>query len=210
MNTKTPNHAGPAASAAPLGARLAFGLLLAGLSPAFAETRAPAAPATATTTSTSSTTAADSRATTTGELPRGDRRFLVKAAKLGEREVELSRAAGKHAVDARVRSFAEEMVREHTRMNEEIAKLASRKGVTLETRDETERRAAEKKWAEKKAGDFDKDYLDEIIDAHEDTVDVLENGLESKDADIAALSGHALPAVKAHLARAESLEKSLK
>ena len=84
MNTKIPNHA---ASAAPLGARLAFCLLLAGLSPAFAETRAPAAPATATTTSTSSTTAADSRATTTGELPRGDRRFLVKAAKLGGYDV---------------------------------------------------------------------------------------------------------------------------
>jgi putative membrane protein len=213
MKMKTLDSLRPAGAPAPSGLRLALGLLAAGLTPAFANMNDdPAADAMTTTTTTTATkpTPGDNSRAAAGETSRADRRFLNKAARLGEREVALSRVAGRQATDARVRAFAEEMVREHTKVNDEIAALARRKGVTPETPDATERRAEEKKWTEKKAGDFDKDYLEAMIDAHEDTVDVLENGMESKDPEIAALAARALPSVKAHLARAEALEDGLK
>lgn len=145
----------------------------------------------------------------TREVTRADRRFLTKAATLGEKEVALSRIAENRAVNPRVRDFAAQMAREHSVANARLAELAARKGVTLEREDATEMRQKEKKWNEKSGNAFDKDYLDAMIDCHEDTVDVLEKGVDSKDADIAAYAGQLLPTVKGHLKQAKALEDSL-
>src|SRR5690606_15206903 len=114
------------------------------------------------------------------EVPRADRRFFTKAARLGEQEVALSRIAERRALQPRVREFAGMMVREHTAVNSQLADLAARKGVTLEREDATDRRRDDTKWNEKSGDDFDEDYLKAMIDAHEDTVDVLEKGVDSK------------------------------
>lgn len=142
-------------------------------------------------------------------VPRSDRRFFQKATRLGEEEVTLSRIASDRAIHPQVRSFASDMVREHTTVNEELAALAQRKGAQLEPRDRVEVREEERKWAAKKGDDFDEDYLKALIDAHQDTIDVLENGAESKDPEIAAFANKTLPTVKAHLAHAESLKKTV-
>lgn len=144
------------------------------------------------------------------KLKRADRRFFNKAAELGEKEVALSRIAADRAANAEVRAFASEMVRAHTNANQELAALARRKGATSDANEQAlKRREMDKKWNEKKADDLDEDYLDAIIDCHEDTVDVLERGAKSKDADIAAYSAKMLPVVQSHLARAEALEDAL-
>ncbi len=180
-------------------------MFLAGASPAFGEDRA----------SNSATTrplAVSENATpppAENTVPRGDRRFFRKASRLGEQEVVLSRIAADRAIHPQVRSFAAEMAREHSTVNEELAALARRKGAQWETRDRVEVREEERKWNAKKGDDFDEDYLDAIIDAHQDTVDVLENGAESKDPEIAAFANRTLPTVKAHLARAQSLEDTV-
>ena len=178
-------------------------LILAGASVAFAQNRVmPSEPALKDDTTINRTNA-------DGELKRGDRRFFRQAARLGEHEVLLSRAAAERATTPQVQAFAAEMVREHTASNEELMALAGRKGATLETRDRTEARAEEKKWAEKSGKEFDEDYLEAIIDGHQDMIDVLENGVDSKDPEIAAYANKHLPAVRSHLARAETLEKAV-
>jgi putative membrane protein len=143
------------------------------------------------------------------ELSRGDRRFFQKATSLGEKEVALSRIAERRAINPQVREFAAQMVREHTAANAKLADLAAKKGAAWEREDETEMRRQENKWNEKSGNDFDEDYLEAMIDAHEDTVDVLEKGADSKDPEIAAYARELLPAVKAHLKKAEWLEDSI-
>jgi putative membrane protein len=144
------------------------------------------------------------------DLPRGDRRFFAKAASLGEKEVALSRIAESRAIDPRVREFAGRMVREHTAANARLAELAARKGVTVERRDANDARREEAKWNEKSGDAFDKDYLEAMIDCHEDTVDVLENAADSDDADLAAYARQMLPVVQGHLREAEALEDTLR
>ena len=139
-------------------------------------------------------------------LKRGDQRFFEKVARLNEREVALSRQASQRATTPQVRSFAEEMVREHTSAGKELGSLATRKGARLEP---LTARDLEKDWSDKTGRDYDKAYLGAIIDLHEDTVDVLENGADSKDPEIAAAAQKLLPKVKMHLERAESLHKAL-
>jgi len=141
------------------------------------------------------------------KIARSDRRFLKKAAHLGEKEVALSRIAAERATNPQVRAFASEMVTTHNAANAELAALIQQKGARLDDHDRAiEQRELAKKWNEKKGADFDEDYLEAIIEAHEDTIDVLENGVDSKDGDISAYASKLLPIVKAHLAHAEKLE----
>ena len=142
-------------------------------------------------------------------LKGGDQRFFEKITRLNEREVALSRQAAQRASNPQVRSFAEEMVREHQQAGQELGSLATRKGARLEPTSTRAAREIEKDWADKSGRDYDKAYVKAMIDAHEDTVDVLENGVDSKDPEIAAAAQKLLPKVKAHLERAESLHKVL-
>ncbi len=48
-----------------------------------------------------------------------------------------------------------------------------------------------------------------MIDCHQETVDVLEKGAESKDADIVAYANKTLPTVRTHLARAKALKEQV-
>lgn len=142
-------------------------------------------------------------------LKGSDQRFFEKITRLNEREAALSRQAAQRATNPQVRSFAEEMVREHQRAGQELGTLATTKGARLQSMSTRDAREIDRDWADKQGRDYDKAYIKEMIDAHEDTVDVLENGVESKDPEIAAAAQKMLPKVKAHLERAEALHKTL-
>jgi putative membrane protein len=144
------------------------------------------------------------------DLPRADRRFFEQASRLGKKEVALSKIAADRASNSQVRAFAADMVTAHTAANTELKTLVGQKGAMIDHRDDAlEERELKKEWKNKKAEDFDKDYINTMIDAHEDTIDVLENGADSKDGDISAYANKLLPKVKSHLDRAEKIEAML-
>lgn len=161
--------------------------------------------------------ARDNRGNTTAtdadsSLARGDRSFFEKITRLNEREVALSRLAAERATTPQVRSFAEEMVREHEQAGRELGSLATRKGALPGADDADDSDSVAKitrDWADKKGRDYDEAYLEKMIDAHKDTVDVLEDGADSKDAEIAAAAQKLLPKVKGHLERAKTLHEAL-
>jgi len=144
-------------------------------------------------------------------LARGDQRFFEKITRLNDREIALSRLAAERATTPQVRSFAEEMVREHEQAGRELGTLATRKGARLADNDPDKNSVEKiaKDWADKKGRDYDEAYLEKMIDAHKDTIDVLEDGAESKDSDITAAAQKLLPKVKSHLERAKRLHEAM-
>ena len=135
-------------------------------------------------------------------LKRGDRRFITKAAKLGMEEVRLSRLAAARASSPEVRQFAQMLAESHDRANSELTQLATNKNVVLSMDDNPNL----EKWTEKTGAKFDQDYLDEMIGAHEDSVELLEErAKEAEDADIAAYAQKHLPAMQEHLRKAKEL-----
>lgn len=134
---------------------------------------------------------------------------MTKAARLGEKDVALSRIAESRTVNPRVREFAARMVREHPPASSRLAALAASRGVTIDREDASEQSREADKWNKKSGDEFDQDYLEAMIDSHEDLVDVLENGKDSADREIAAWANRMLPQIKAHLQQAEMLEDSL-
>jgi putative membrane protein len=64
-------------------------------------------------------------------LKHADKRFLSKAAESSQREVALSQLAAQRATNPQVRDFAQQLVSEHTQMDQQLTQLAQQKGVTL-------------------------------------------------------------------------------
>ena len=136
------------------------------------------------------------------ELSRADKNFFEKAAKSGMKEVDVSQQALAHLTAPEVRNFAQMMVADHTKANEELKALAAKKGVTLPAPDAK----PAQKWA-KNSKDVDDEYLAEMSGDHKDAIDLFEKAAKSDDPDIAAFAQKTLPTLKHHHETVKQLKK---
>lgn len=136
------------------------------------------------------------------ELSRSDRHFLEKAAKSGQKEVDVSQQALVHLTAPDVRNFAQMMLTEHTQANSELQTLAQKKGVVLPAPDAK----VASKWA-KNTKDVDDEYLGEMSSDHKDAIDLFEKAAKSEDPDIAAFAQKTLPTLRHHLEMVKQLKK---
>lgn len=158
------------------------------------------------------TTGASSDATTATtmnepmKLKHADRAFIEKADVSGREEVEISQIAAERASNPDVKKFAQMIVDDHTRANDELASLANACGVKLKDKPKNE-----DKWSKKDAADFDRDYIKKMVDDHKKAVDVFSK--ESKDGGDEQLVDFArktLPTLQHHLDEATRLEDLVK
>lgn len=157
--------------------------------------------------SSTGTSASETRVMGTAPVARGDRRFVEKIGKLGMEEVALSKIAAERTTRADVRAFAQELVATHEKVNLEITQLAATKGITLPMNHQPNTQ----KWTKKDADDFDEDYLEKMIDAHKESVELLEdNARDSKDTELASFARTHLAAMQEHLRKAQDLKKLTK
>lgn len=140
-------------------------------------------------------------------LKRSDRHFFEKAAESGMKEVTVSQATMDRLVNPQVKSFAQMMVSDHSQANQELMALAQKKGVVLPAKDKTMK--FQDKWS-KKTDDLDEDYMKEMVDDHQDAVELFEKASKSDDPEIAALAQKILPKLQQHLSMAKDLSKVVK
>src|SRR5579884_742348 len=62
-----------------------------------------------------------------GQLSNSDYKFAVAATRANNAEVELGQLAAQKATDPAVRQFAERMVRDHTKANQQLSQILSKK-----------------------------------------------------------------------------------
>lgn len=145
------------------------------------------------------------------ELSRGDRRFIENAAMGGMAEVELGRMAQQRAADAQVKSFAGTMVQDHGKANEELMSLAAAKGVKLQTQLDRSHQRESDRLAKRSGADFDRDYMDHMVDDHKKDVSDFEKAAKgARDPEVKAWAAKTLPTLQAHLTSARSIQGSLK
>src|SRR5437870_1452241 len=75
------------------------------------------------------TSATPTTASKAGAMNASDRSFMKDAAQDGAAEVETSKMAQSKATNPDVKAFADQMVKDHTSANEELAALARTKGM---------------------------------------------------------------------------------
>src|SRR5262245_30628089 len=65
------------------------------------------------------------------DLSAADKKFVMEAAAGGMMEVKLGEVAAQRGANAAVKEFGQRMVRDHSKANDELTKLAADKGITL-------------------------------------------------------------------------------
>jgi len=159
----------------------------------------PAAPAPAT------------QGATMQQLDGGAKDFLENTAQAGHAELEASKMAQEKAKSPDVKAFADKMARDHAKVGEELAALASQKGYTPPGEPSLLQKAKIKTLSLTDDG-FDEMYIDNIgVSAHEDVVKQFQDAAtNAKDADVKAFAAKNLPAMKEHLTMAKTLQQQLK
>jgi putative membrane protein len=150
---------------------------------------------------------------TTGTFD-GDRDFVEEHLEMGNAEVELGRIAQERATHPDVKAFAQELVRDHQAAGEELRRIATTANpnfpATIDDEAREELTELREEMAKLTGRDFDRRYIDEMIDDHQEAVDDLEDKAENAShSEVRAWAAKTLPTVRQHLERARALKESL-
>ena len=141
----------------------------------------------------------------------GEHAFFEEAASGGQMEVELGRVATTHASNQRVKDFGQRMVTDHSKANAELKSLAARKNVTLPGKLSAEDQKQVDRLAGMKGADFDRAYMQMMVDDHEkDVAKFREKAQSATDPDVKTFASKTLPTLESHLRMAKEVESATK
>jgi len=158
-----------------------------------------------------STTHSSSTGTQAGtELKHADKKFIEEAAQNGLAEVELGKLAATKASSDDVKKFAQQMVDDHTKSNNELQQIAQNKGVTFPTAPDASDQRALKKLEGLSGPEFDKRYLSEAgVKGHRDNQKLFQNeATKGQDPDLKTFAQKTLPVITHHLQMAQNMADS--
>ena len=151
----------------------------------------PAAPA-ADSGSTRGGSATSTMQNTSGELGRADQQFMMAAAKGGMMEVHMGQMAEKQGQSAEVKKIGMMMVTDHTKANNQLMALATKKGVKLDSK--------MPKMAKMDGANFDQSFLDSMVKDHQKDITAFESEVKNgNDAEVKSFAKKTLPTLKMHL-----------
>lgn len=140
-----------------------------------------------------------------------DRSFLKNAAEAGNAEVSASQLALQKSSDPEVKSFAQKMIEDHTKVGDDLKKMATGKGFSVPADPGIADKAKILSMGKLDGHGFDKQYADVIgVSAHKDAVALFKKTADNaKDPDIKQFAATNLPALQHHLEMAKELKASV-
>jgi putative membrane protein len=135
-----------------------------------------------------------------------DAAFVRKAAIGGMFEVKSAELAKTKTSSSEVKSFADKMVQDHTKANEELERLAKQKNFTLPTDLDNEHQAKLDKLAGLSGDAFDKAYLTQQRTGHEAMLRLMQDEAKNgSDPDLKSFAAKTKSTVAEHHARITKL-----
>jgi len=157
------------------------------------------------------TSKANTPTTTTMSVDKDCADFMVKVADGSMTEVELGKAATGKATNQRVKNFAQMMVDDHSKANEELKSLAGQKNVTLPATISSDHQKDVDDLNKKSGKDYDKSFMKMMVSDHQKVIDAFEKASkDAKDADVKSWVDKTLPRLRMHLDSAKAINNSLK
>lgn len=157
------------------------------------------------------TTSTNTAANTTGAISDDDREFFTKAAQGGISEVKMAQLVVGKTQNQEVKAFAQRMIADHTKANDELKALAAKKSVTLPMDVSDSQRDDYDDLAKLTGAEFDKEYVSLMVDDHnEDVEEFGEQANEANDADLRAFAAKTLPILQSHQAQIKAIQSKMK
>lgn len=138
-----------------------------------------------------------------------DQVFVTKALAVSRAEVELAELALRKSTNPKVRDFAEKMLRDHTGVQAQLAKSATREGVQQPAGIDA-RHAQAKAELEKLSGEeFDRRYMALMVEDHEEAAALFTAKHRTGDGDVAAIANRLTTVMQGHLEMAREVSREV-
>ncbi len=135
-----------------------------------------------------------------------DEEFVTKAAIGGSTEVALAKLAQQRATEPEVKKFAEKMVTDHTKANNELLTLAGQKRIAVPAQIDPKHQECLDLLGKLEGSEFDRQYKMQMLKDHKTTLDLFENeAKDGRDADLKAFANKLVPTLRHHLMMAKQL-----
>jgi putative membrane protein len=136
--------------------------------------------------------------------------FARQLAQGGLAEVSLGQIAQDRAYHPRVRRFADHMVSDHSRANDELMDLAQRKGWRLPSQPDPNHRALERRVSRLRGAAFDRAYMRAMVSDHDQTVAMVRTySRHGRDPDLRAFARRTLPTLMEHQRMARNTAQAI-
>lgn len=147
----------------------------------------------------------DSKKKAGGNISRADQKIMFELVSANLAEIETGRLAQTKSQNEQVKQFAQQMIDDHSKAQQELQQLAQTKGVPLPDRPNEKHRALLKKLSDMPPEKFDQQYMQHVgIADHKRTHQLLQKAEEkAEDSDLKAMVAKMTPIVKQHLQMAQ-------
>lgn len=142
----------------------------------------------------------------TAQLNDVDRQFVAAAASGGLAEVDTARVAEQQATKPEVKSFAQQMIADHSKANEQLASLASQAGLNAPAEPDAKHKATATKLKAMSGTAFDRAYVSDEIKDHKETIALFQKEAKSgQDPKLKQFASQTLPTLQHHLQMAQKI-----
>lgn len=144
------------------------------------------------------------------EAKEDDSEFLVEAAAINMKEIELGKLVENNTENQGLKSYAQMLVEEHTKANEKLKAMAKEMNISLPMDLTEDGKDAYEKLKEESGEEFNKEYVNMMIKGHEEAIDEMEEAVEEANSEkVRAWATDMLPKLREHLAKAKDFKEKL-
>lgn len=151
--------------------------------------------------------AAGATASGTTKMSKTDSKAIMDMAMVNMAEVEMGKLAQSKSQNPEVKTFAQQMIDDHTKGLSEVQTVAQAKGITLPTELDAKHKAMSAKLAKLEGDKFDREYMKMGgTGGHKEALAMLKkNEKNAKDAEVKGLATKMMPTVEQHLKAAQQM-----
>jgi putative membrane protein len=134
-----------------------------------------------------------------------DQQFVNEAARGGKMEVELGQLAQKNGSSAEVKQFGQQMVTDHTKLNDELGKAAKTAGLKVPTQLNAKQQAEFQALSKTSGKEFDLKYAQLMVKDHTDDLAAFKKAESTTQSpDLKKAIAGAIPVIQHHLEMAKT------
>ena len=135
----------------------------------------------------------------------GARNFMKLASESGVMEVEFSRIAKQKSRSRAVKEFADMMIADHTRIYNDLKKLATDKRILLPIEMDKSQTGQLNKLKELNGAKFDQAYMRMMVRSHQNAINTYQEGANNRDRDVNQFALKRITLLESHLNSARSI-----
>jgi putative membrane protein len=139
-----------------------------------------------------------------------DKGFITAAAQDNLTEVQLAELAMKQSQNDQVHQFAERMIKDHGKANQQLTALAQQKNIVVGKQLDPEHSAVVQRLSTKSGADFDAAYAKEMANDHKKAVALFKRASNTKDPLLAQFAKETLQTLEEHKQMADTLNSKIR